>query len=90
MKCAHIRDSSVSRFYQKYSSVVPADIPHLWHLMSPLSPHPSHPPPAKHPANRLSSRLFSSPSTYTTEGDESFIASHNALGLFPRERGRQT
>lgn len=30
--------------------------------------------------------MFSSPSTYTTEGDESFIAAHNALGPFPRER----
>lgn len=30
MKRTHIRDSSVSHFYQKYSSVVPAAILHFW------------------------------------------------------------
>lgn len=34
--------------------------------------------------------MFSSPSTYTTEGDESFIAAHNALSPLPREKDRQT
>lgn len=58
--------------------------------MSPRSPSPPPTYPCKHPASRLPLRLFSSPSTYATEGDESFIAAHNALGPFPRDRGRQT
>lgn len=41
----------------------------------------------KHPASRFSSCLFSSPSTYATEGDESFIAAHNAYRPVPQRPG---